>query len=31
MNKTLAEALAFAEAIAAFTLGFDKRIQPFVI
>ncbi|TGR91700.1 triose-phosphate isomerase, partial [Mesorhizobium sp. M2E.F.Ca.ET.209.01.1.1] len=31
MNKTLAEALAFAEAIAAFTIGFDKRIQPFVI
>ncbi|WP_189401966.1 MULTISPECIES: triose-phosphate isomerase [unclassified Mesorhizobium] len=31
MNKTLAEALAFAEAIAAFTPGFDKRIQPFVV
>ena len=31
MNKTLAEALAFAEALAAFVPGFDQRIQPFVI
>ena len=31
MNKTLAEALAFAEALAAFVPGLDARIQPFVI
>ena len=31
MNKTLAEALAFADALAAFVPGFDPRIQPFVI
>ena len=31
MNKTLAEALAFAEALAAFVPGFDPAIQPFVI
>ena len=31
MNKTLAEALAFAEALAAFVPGLDPRIQPFVI
>jgi triosephosphate isomerase len=31
MNKTLAEGLAFAEALAAFLPGFDERIQPFVI
>ncbi|MER8973083.1 MULTISPECIES: triose-phosphate isomerase [unclassified Mesorhizobium] len=31
MNKTLAEALAFAEALAEFVPGFDERIQPFVI
>ena len=31
MNKTLAEALAFAEALAGFVPGFDERIQPFVI
>jgi triosephosphate isomerase len=31
MNKTLAEALAFAQALAAFIPGFDKQIQPFVI
>ncbi|TIU62894.1 MAG: triosephosphate isomerase [Mesorhizobium sp.] len=31
MNKTLAEALAFAKALAGFAPGFDQRIQPFVI
>src|SRR5262245_65226932 len=31
MNKTLAEALAFAEVLAEFVPGFDERIQPFVI
>lgn len=31
MNKTLAEAMAFAEALAEFVSGFDERIQPFVI
>ncbi len=31
MNKTLAEGLAFAEALAGFLDGFDDRIQPFVI
>lgn len=31
MNKTLAEAMAFAEALAEFVPGFDERIQPFVI
>ncbi|CCV12167.1 triose-phosphate isomerase [Mesorhizobium sp. STM 4661] len=31
MNKTLAEALAFAKALAGFVPGFDDRIQPFVI
>ncbi|MER9680000.1 triose-phosphate isomerase [Mesorhizobium sp. M0184] len=31
MNKTLAEAMAFAEALAEFAPGFDERIQPFVI
>ncbi|MHA6644028.1 triose-phosphate isomerase [Mesorhizobium sp. A623] len=31
MNKTLAEGLAYAEALAAFVPGFDPRIQPFVI
>lgn len=31
MNKTLAEALDFAEVLAAFVPGFDDRIQPFVI
>ncbi|MER8654926.1 triose-phosphate isomerase [Mesorhizobium sp. M0847] len=31
MNKTLAEALQFAEALAAFVPGFDPAIQPFVI
>ncbi|NDU79683.1 triose-phosphate isomerase, partial [Actinomadura sp. DSM 109109] len=31
MNKTLAEALDFAEALAGFVRGFDDRIQPFVI
>ena len=31
MNKTLAEGLAFADALAAFLPGFDERIQPFVI
>jgi triosephosphate isomerase len=31
MNKTLAEALAFAEALAAFVPDLDKNIQPFVI
>ena len=31
MNKTLAEALAFAEALAAFVPGLDDRVQPFVI
>jgi triosephosphate isomerase len=31
MNKTLAEGLAFAEALAGFVPGFDARIQPFVI
>jgi L-erythrulose 1-phosphate isomerase len=31
MNKTLAEALAFAETLAAFAPGIDARIQPFVI
>ena len=31
MNKTLAEALAFAEALAAFVPGLDARVQPFVI
>jgi triosephosphate isomerase len=31
MNKTLAEALAFAEVLAGFVPGFDDRIQPFII
>jgi triosephosphate isomerase len=31
MNKTLAEALQFAEALAAFVAGFDPAIKPFVI
>ena len=31
MNKTLAEALAFADALAAFAPAIDSRIQPFVI
>ena len=31
MNKTLAEGLAFAEALAAFVPEIDPRIQPFVI
>ena len=31
MNKTLAEGLAFAEALAAFVPDLDARIQPFVI
>lgn len=31
MNKTLAEGLAFAEALAAFAPGLDARVQPFVI
>ncbi|MFO1143275.1 MAG: triose-phosphate isomerase [Amaricoccus sp.] len=31
MNKTLAEGLAFAEALAAFEPDVDPRIQPFVI
>lgn len=31
MNKTLAEALVFAEALKSFVPGFDPRIQPFVI
>ncbi|MCP9231849.1 triose-phosphate isomerase [Mesorhizobium sp. LMG 17147] len=31
MNKTLAEAMAFAEALVEFVPGFDERIQPFVI
>ncbi len=31
MNKTLAEALAFAEALAAYVPDLDERIQPFVI
>ncbi|TPK61848.1 MULTISPECIES: triose-phosphate isomerase [unclassified Mesorhizobium] len=31
MNKTLAEALDFAGALAGFVPGFDERIQPFVI
>jgi triosephosphate isomerase len=31
MNKTLAEGLTFAEALAAFLPGLDERIQPFVI
>ncbi len=31
MNKTLAEGLAFAEALAAFAPEIDARIQPFVI
>lgn len=31
MNKTLAEGLAFAEALAAAAPGIDARIQPFVI
>ncbi len=31
MNKTLAEAMAFAEALAAFVPDFDARVQPFVI
>jgi triosephosphate isomerase len=31
MNKTLAEALEFADALAAFVPGFDQAIQPFVI
>jgi triosephosphate isomerase len=31
MNKTLAEALAFAEALRAFAPECDERIQPFVI
>lgn len=31
MNKTLAESLAFATALAAFALEIDERIQPFVI
>jgi triosephosphate isomerase len=31
MNKTLAEGLAFAEALAAFVPDLDERVQPFVI
>ena len=31
MNKTLAEGLAFAEALAAFVPGLDAAVQPFVI
>jgi len=31
MNKSLAEALAFAEALAAFVPDLDDRIQPFVV
>ncbi|WP_292406826.1 triose-phosphate isomerase, partial [Mesorhizobium sp.] len=31
MNKTLAEATEFANALAGFIPGFDDRIQPFVI
>ncbi len=31
MNKTLAEALAFAETLAAFLPDLDARVQPFVI
>lgn len=31
MNKTLAEAMEFAAALAGFVPGFDDRIQPFVI
>lgn len=31
MNKTLAESLAFAEALADFVPGLDDRVQPFVI
>ncbi|RWO87565.1 triose-phosphate isomerase [Mesorhizobium sp.] len=31
MNKTLAEALLFADALAAFVPGFDQAIQPFLI
>src|ERR671924_912017 len=31
MNKTLAEALAFAEALEAFMPECDPRIQPFII
>jgi len=31
MNKTLAEGLAFAEALAAFVPALDPAIQPFVI
>ncbi|MBP7002629.1 triose-phosphate isomerase [Amaricoccus sp.] len=31
MNKTLAEGLAFAEALAAFVPELDARVQPFVI
>ncbi|KQV01462.1 triosephosphate isomerase [Mesorhizobium sp. Root102] len=31
MNKTLAEALQFADALAAFVPDFDQAIQPFVI
>ena len=31
MNKTLAEGLAFAEALAAFAPTLDARVQPFVI
>ncbi|MDQ6432930.1 triose-phosphate isomerase [Mesorhizobium sp. LHD-90] len=31
MNKTLAEALDFAETLKAFLPGFDQRIQPFVV
>lgn len=31
MNKTLAESIDFADALAGFVPGFDDRIQPFVI
>jgi triosephosphate isomerase len=31
MNKTLAEALAFARALAEFAPAIDRRIQPFVV
>ena len=31
MNKTLTEAMAFAQRLAGFIPGFDDRIQPFVI
>lgn len=31
MHKTLAEGLAFAEALAAFLPGLDARIQPFIL